>query len=114
MGRGHSSVDNNTALLPSWTVTPWMVPPRTKYHSHTWSPPAADGPTLVMVFQVSVEAEKWARKDEADYVVRLSHRLGFEASSTMGLLRVWRQSLNYLSKLSRCVVDCVVHICDLK
>ena len=38
---------------------------------------AADGPTPVMVFQASVEAKKWARKDEADYAVSLSHRLGF-------------------------------------
>ena len=32
---------------------------------------------LVMGFRASVEAEKWARKDEADDAVRLSHRLGF-------------------------------------
>ena len=35
--------------------------PWTEYCSHTWSLPATDGPTLGMV---SVEAEKWARKDE--------------------------------------------------
>ena len=45
--------------------------------THGVSHDAADGPTHVMAFRVSVEAEKWARKDEADYAVSLSHRLGF-------------------------------------
>ena len=30
------------------------------------------GPTPVMAFRASVEAEKWTRKDEADYAVSLS------------------------------------------
>ena len=50
----------------------------------SWSPPAADGPTPVMAFQASVEAEKWARKDEADYAVSLSHRLGFRGELNNG------------------------------
>ena len=45
--------------------------PRTEYHSHTWSPPTADGPTPVMGFRATVEAEKWAGKDEDDYAVSL-------------------------------------------
>ena len=32
--------------------------PRTAYRSHTRSPPATDGPTLLMAFRASVEAEK--------------------------------------------------------
>ena len=58
---------------PSKTV------PRTEYHSHTWSLPAVDGPTLGMA---SVEAEKWARKDEAVYAVSL--RLGFQGELNNG------------------------------
>ena len=34
-----------------------------------------DGPTYGMVFSESVDADKWVRKDEAAYAVRL--RLGF-------------------------------------
>ena len=66
---------------PSKTVPPdrpkqnnWS--PRTEYCSHTWSPPAADGPILGMVFSKSVEPEKWTTKDEAVYAVSL--RLGFQ------------------------------------
>ena len=55
--------------------------PWTEYRSCTWSPPAVDGPTLGMA---SVEAEKWARKDEADYAVSLSHRLGFQGKLNNG------------------------------
>ena len=54
----------------------WMVPPqkqstRIKYCSCTRSLTAMDGPTIGMVFRASVKAEKWARKDEAVYVVSL-------------------------------------------
>ena len=69
---------------PSKTVSPdrpWQNnwSPRTEYRSHTWSPPpAADGPTLGIVFSKSVEPEKWTRKDEA--VSAVSLRLGFKAS----------------------------------
>ena len=75
-------------------VTPWMVPPQ-KWSPRTvhsriigpprpnivaipGPPPAADGPTLGIVFSKSVEPEKWTRKDEAVYAVSL--RLGFKAS----------------------------------
>ena len=37
-----------------------------------------------MAFRASVEAEKWARKDEADYAVSLSHRLGFRGELNNG------------------------------
>ena len=57
------------------TVRSRINGPPDQNHSHTWSSPAADGPTLGMA---SVEAEKWTRKDEAIYAVSL--RLGFEAS----------------------------------
>ena len=39
-----------------------------------------------MAFQASVEAEKWARKGEADYAVSLSHRLGFRGELNSGTL----------------------------
>ena len=68
---------------PGPSVAEYMVP-RTEYRSHTWSPPAADGPTPVMAFRASVETEKWARKDEADYTVSLSHRLGFRGEINNG------------------------------
>ena len=71
-------------LSHNWSVTPWMVPPqnrspwtvrsringppRTEYCSHTCSPLLRMVPPLVMAFRASVEAEKWARKDEADYM----------------------------------------------
>ena len=61
-------------LLPDRISQPFLVPP------------AADGPTLVMAFRASVEAEKWARKDEADYAVSLSHRLGFRGELNNGTL----------------------------
>ena len=67
---------------------PWQNKwsPRTEYRSHTLSPPATDGPALVMAFRASVEAEKWARKGEADYAVSLSHRLGFRGELNNGTL----------------------------
>ena len=65
-------------------VPPQNRSPQTEYRSHTWSPPASDGPTPVMVFRASVEAEKWARKDEADYAVSLSHRLSFRGELNNG------------------------------
>ena len=62
---------------------PLKMVPRTKYHSHTWSPlpPATDGPTLGMVFSKCL-ADKWARKDEAVYAVSL--RLGFQGELNNG------------------------------
>ena len=39
-----------------------------------------------MVFQLSVEAEKWARKDKVDYAVSLSQRLGFRGELNNGTL----------------------------
>ena len=39
-----------------------------------------------MAFQLSVEAEKWARKDEVDNAVSLSHRLGFLGEQNNGTL----------------------------
>ena len=44
-------------------------------------PPAVDGPTLGMA---SVKAKKWARKDEADYAVSLTLRLGFRGELNNG------------------------------
>ena len=70
------------------SVTPRMVPPQKRspwtVRSRIIGPPgpniaaipAADGPTLGMVFSKSVEADKWTRKDEAVYAVNL--RLGFQ------------------------------------
>ena len=81
------------SIFCSKIVTLWMFPPQNRSPRTVRSriygppgpniaailgaPPAADGPTPVMAFRASVEAEKWARKDEADYAVSLSHRLGF-------------------------------------
>ena len=39
-----------------------------------------------MVFRLSVEAEKWARKDKVDHAVSLSHRLGFRGELNNGTL----------------------------
>ena len=63
---------------------------------------------------MSVEPEKWARKDEADYVVSLSQRLGFRGElnnawhfvySCMFASKPWT-SLSYSRSIPRQVAEC--------
>ena len=61
-----------------------IVPPGPNIAAMPGPPPAADGPALVMVFRASVEAEKWARKDETNYEVSL--RLSFRGELNNGTL----------------------------
>ena len=84
-------------IQKGWSVTPRMVPrsPQTVRSRMIGSPrlniaaipapppPAADGPTLGMVFSKSVKADKWTRKDEAVYAVSL--RLGFQGKLNIGI-----------------------------
>ena len=74
-------------MVPPQNWSPWTVngringPHGLNIAAVPGPPPAVDGPTLGMV---SVKAEKWARKDEADYTVSLSHRLGFQGKLNNG------------------------------
>ena len=104
-------VEKITIASNCGNVTPWMVPPQKRSPRTVRSriigppgpniaaipgpPPAADGPTLGIVFSKSFKPEKWTRKDEAVSAVlgwvsrrakhwHLVHPCMFEAMDSSG------------------------------